>query len=80
MVTVVELPLAFVLEQVAERIETSNAWPKVQFVVDTAFELGAPVPWARCLLPALPAGLGPRLGPVSISAIAKVLAHLNPKA
>jgi 3-hydroxyisobutyrate dehydrogenase-like beta-hydroxyacid dehydrogenase len=51
-----------------------------KFIVDTAFELGAPVPVAHTILHLYRAGVAQGWGDEDISAIAKVLGHLNPKA
>jgi 3-hydroxyisobutyrate dehydrogenase-like beta-hydroxyacid dehydrogenase len=50
-----------------------------KFIVDTAFELGAPVPAAQTLLHLYSTGVAQGWGDEDISAIAKVLEHLNPK-
>ena len=50
-----------------------------KFIVDTAFELGAPVPVAQTLLHLYRTGVAQGWGDEDISAIAKVLEHLNPK-
>ena len=50
-----------------------------KFIVDTAFELGAPVPVAQTLLHLYSTGVAQGWGDEDISAIAKVLEHLNPK-
>jgi len=51
-----------------------------KFVLDTAFELGAPVPAGQVLLHLYRLGVAQGWGDEDISAIAKVLEHLNPKA
>ena len=51
-----------------------------KFVLDTAFELGAPVPAGQVLLHLYRLGVAKGWGDEDISAIAKVLEHLNPKA
>jgi 3-hydroxyisobutyrate dehydrogenase-like beta-hydroxyacid dehydrogenase len=51
-----------------------------KFIVDTAFELGAPVPGAQTILHLFRAGVAQGWGDEDISAIAKVLEHLNPRA
>jgi 3-hydroxyisobutyrate dehydrogenase-like beta-hydroxyacid dehydrogenase len=51
-----------------------------KFVVDTAFELGAPVPVGQMLLHLYRTGVAQGWGDEDISAIAKVLEHLNPTA
>lgn len=50
-----------------------------KFIVDTAFELGAPVPVAHTLLHLYRTGVAQGWGDEDISAIARVLEHLNPK-
>ena len=50
-----------------------------KFIVDTAFELGAPVPVAQTLLHLYRTGVAQGWGDEDVSAIAKVLEHLNPK-
>ena len=50
-----------------------------KFVLDTAFELGAPVPAGQMLLHLYRLGVAQGWGDEDISAIAKVLEHLNPK-
>jgi 3-hydroxyisobutyrate dehydrogenase-like beta-hydroxyacid dehydrogenase len=50
-----------------------------KFVVDTAFELGAPVPAGQMLLHLYRTGVAQGWGDEDISAIAKVLEHLSPK-
>jgi 3-hydroxyisobutyrate dehydrogenase-like beta-hydroxyacid dehydrogenase len=50
-----------------------------KFVLDTAFELGAPVPAGQMLLHLYRLGVARGWGDEDISAIAKVLEHLNPK-
>jgi len=49
-----------------------------KFVVDTAFELGAPVPVGQMLLHLCRTGVAQGWGDEDISAIARVLEHLNP--
>ena len=51
-----------------------------KFVVDTAYELGAPVPVGQMLLHLYRFGWAQGWGDEDISAIARVLEHLNPKA
>jgi 3-hydroxyisobutyrate dehydrogenase-like beta-hydroxyacid dehydrogenase len=51
-----------------------------KFVVDTAFEMGAPVPVGQVLLHLYRAGVAQGWGDEDISAIARVLEHLSPKA
>lgn len=51
----------------------------VKFVVDTAFELGAPVPVAHTILQLFRTGVAQGWGDEDISAIAKVLEYVNPK-
>ena len=50
-----------------------------KFIVDTAFELGAPVPAAQTMLHLFRAGVALGWGEADFSAIAKVLEHLNPR-
>jgi 3-hydroxyisobutyrate dehydrogenase-like beta-hydroxyacid dehydrogenase len=50
-----------------------------KFIVDTAFELGAPVPVGQMILHLCRLGVAQGWGDEDISAIAKVLEHLNPK-
>ena len=50
-----------------------------KFIVDTAFELGAPVPVAHTILHLYRTGVAQGWGDEDVSAIAKVLEHLNPK-
>ena len=50
-----------------------------KFIVDTAFELGAPAPAAHTILQLFRAGVAQGWGDADISAIAKVLEHLNPR-
>jgi 3-hydroxyisobutyrate dehydrogenase-like beta-hydroxyacid dehydrogenase len=50
-----------------------------KFVVDTAFEIGAPVPAGQMLLHLYRTGVAQGWGDEDISAIARVLASLNPK-
>jgi 3-hydroxyisobutyrate dehydrogenase-like beta-hydroxyacid dehydrogenase len=50
-----------------------------KFVVDTAYDLGAPVPVAQTLLQLYRVGVAQGWGDEDISAIARVLEHLNPK-
>jgi 3-hydroxyisobutyrate dehydrogenase-like beta-hydroxyacid dehydrogenase len=52
----------------------------VKFVVDTAFELGAPVPVGQMLLHLYRTGVAQGWGDEDISAIARVLEHLSPPA
>jgi 3-hydroxyisobutyrate dehydrogenase-like beta-hydroxyacid dehydrogenase len=52
----------------------------VKFVVDTAFELGAPVPVGQILLHLYSSGVAQGWGDEDISAIARVLEHLSPQA
>ncbi|MBM4301431.1 MAG: NAD(P)-dependent oxidoreductase [Deltaproteobacteria bacterium] len=63
-------PAAFPLKHLAK---------DCKFVVDTAFELGAPAPVAHTILHLYRAGVAQGWGDEDISAIAKVLEHLNPK-
>jgi 3-hydroxyisobutyrate dehydrogenase-like beta-hydroxyacid dehydrogenase len=51
-----------------------------KFIVDTAYDLGAPVPAAQTILHLLRVGVAQGWGDEDVSAIAKVLEHLNPKA
>jgi 3-hydroxyisobutyrate dehydrogenase-like beta-hydroxyacid dehydrogenase len=51
-----------------------------KFLVDTAFELGAPVPVAQMLLHLYRTGVARGWGDEDISAIARVLEHLSPVA
>jgi 3-hydroxyisobutyrate dehydrogenase-like beta-hydroxyacid dehydrogenase len=51
-----------------------------KFIVDTAFELGAPVPVAHTILHLYRTGVAQGWGDEDLSAIARVLEHLNPKA
>jgi 3-hydroxyisobutyrate dehydrogenase-like beta-hydroxyacid dehydrogenase len=50
-----------------------------KFIVDTAFELGAPAPAAHAILQLYRTGVAQGWGDEDVSAIAKVLEHLNPK-
>jgi 3-hydroxyisobutyrate dehydrogenase-like beta-hydroxyacid dehydrogenase len=50
----------------------------VKFVVDTAYDLGAPVPVAHTLLTLYRAGVARGWGDEDVSAIARVLEHLDP--
>jgi 3-hydroxyisobutyrate dehydrogenase-like beta-hydroxyacid dehydrogenase len=50
-----------------------------KFVVDTAFELGAPVPGGQTVLHLFRTGVAQGWGDEDLSAIMKVLEHLNPK-
>jgi 3-hydroxyisobutyrate dehydrogenase-like beta-hydroxyacid dehydrogenase len=50
-----------------------------KFIVDTAFDLGAPVPVGQIILHLCRLGVAQGWGDEDISVIAKVLAHLNPK-
>jgi 3-hydroxyisobutyrate dehydrogenase-like beta-hydroxyacid dehydrogenase len=50
-----------------------------KFIVDTAFELGAPVPAAHTILHLYRTGVAQGWGDEDVSAIARVLEHLNPK-
>ena len=50
-----------------------------KFIVDTAYELGAPVPAASTLLQLYREGVARGWGDEDVSAIARVLEHLNPK-
>jgi 3-hydroxyisobutyrate dehydrogenase-like beta-hydroxyacid dehydrogenase len=50
-----------------------------KFIVDTAFDLGAPVPVGQIILHLCRLGVAQGWGDEDISAIAKVLEHLNPK-
>jgi 3-hydroxyisobutyrate dehydrogenase-like beta-hydroxyacid dehydrogenase len=63
-------PAAFPLKHLAK---------DAKFVVDTAFELGAPVPAGQMLLHLYRTGVAQGWGDEDISAIAKVLEHLSPK-
>ena len=63
-------PAAFPLKHLAK---------DAKFVVDTAFELGAPVPAGQMLLHLYRLGVAQGWGDEDISAIAKVLEHLSPK-
>jgi 3-hydroxyisobutyrate dehydrogenase-like beta-hydroxyacid dehydrogenase len=51
----------------------------LKFVVDTAYDLKAPVPVAQTLLHLFDVGVAKGWGDEDISAIARVLEHLNPK-
>lgn len=51
-----------------------------KFIVDTAFELGAPVPAAQTMLHLYRTGVALGWGDADFSAIARVLEHMNPKA
>jgi 3-hydroxyisobutyrate dehydrogenase-like beta-hydroxyacid dehydrogenase len=51
-----------------------------KFIVDTAFDLGAPVPVGQMILHLCRIGVAQGWGDEDISAIAKVLEYLNPKA
>jgi 3-hydroxyisobutyrate dehydrogenase-like beta-hydroxyacid dehydrogenase len=64
-------PPAFPLKHVAK---------DVKFIVDTAFELGAPVPVAHTILQLYRTGVAQGWGDEDISAIARVLEQVNPKA
>jgi 3-hydroxyisobutyrate dehydrogenase-like beta-hydroxyacid dehydrogenase len=50
-----------------------------KFIVDTAYELGAPVPVAQTILQLYRMGVAQGWGDEDISAIARLLEHLNPK-
>jgi 3-hydroxyisobutyrate dehydrogenase-like beta-hydroxyacid dehydrogenase len=50
-----------------------------KFIVDTAFELGAPAPVAQTILHLYRTGVAQGWGDEDLSAIARVLEHLNPK-
>ena len=50
-----------------------------KFVVDTAYELGAPVPVAQTILQLYRVGVALGFGDEDISAIARVLEHLSPE-
>jgi 3-hydroxyisobutyrate dehydrogenase-like beta-hydroxyacid dehydrogenase len=63
-------PAAFPLKHLAK---------DCKFIVDTAFELGAPVPVGQVLLSLYRLGWAKGWGDEDISAIAKILEHLNPK-
>jgi 3-hydroxyisobutyrate dehydrogenase-like beta-hydroxyacid dehydrogenase len=65
-----EYPVAFPLKHLAKDLK---------FVVDTAYDLRAPVPVAQTLLHLFDVGVGQGWGDEDISAIARVLEHLNPK-
>jgi 3-hydroxyisobutyrate dehydrogenase-like beta-hydroxyacid dehydrogenase len=64
-------PPAFPLKHVAK---------DAKFVVDTAYELGAPVPAGQMLLHLYRTGVAQGWGDEDISAIARVLEYLSPKA
>jgi 3-hydroxyisobutyrate dehydrogenase-like beta-hydroxyacid dehydrogenase len=64
-------PAAFPLKHLAK---------DCKFVVDTAYELGAPVPVGQVLLHLYRLGWAKGWGDEDISAIARVLEHLSPKA
>ena len=49
-----------------------------KFIVDTAFELGAPAPVAQTILHLFRVGVAQGWGDEDISAIARVMAHLSP--
>ncbi|MEW6387235.1 MAG: NAD(P)-dependent oxidoreductase [Thermodesulfobacteriota bacterium] len=51
-----------------------------KFIVDTAYDLGAPVPLGQILLHLYRLGVGQNLGDQDFAAIARVLAHLSPGA
>lgn len=51
-----------------------------KFIVDTAYDLGAPVPLVQILLHLYRLGVGQNLGDQDFAAIARVLAHLSPGA
>ena len=65
-----EYPVAFPLKHLAKDLK---------FVVDTAYDLKAPVPVAQTLLHLFDVGVAKGWGDEDISAIARVLEHLNPK-
>lgn len=50
-----------------------------KFIVDTAFELGAPAPLAQAILQLYQVGVALGWGDEDISAVARVLEHLSPK-
>jgi 3-hydroxyisobutyrate dehydrogenase-like beta-hydroxyacid dehydrogenase len=64
-------PAAFPLKHLAK---------DAKFVVDTAYQLGAPVPAGQMLLHLYRTGVAQGWGDEDISAIARVLEHLSPKA
>jgi len=66
-----DYPPAFPLKHLAK---------DAKFVVDTAFELGAPVPAGQVLLQLYRTGVAQGWGDEDISAIARVLEHLSPAA
>ncbi|HOV87529.1 MAG TPA: NAD(P)-dependent oxidoreductase [Syntrophobacteraceae bacterium] len=55
-----------------------HAAKDLKFLVDTAYELGAPVPVGHTLLHLYRAGVARKWGDLDIGAILKVLEHLNP--
>jgi 3-hydroxyisobutyrate dehydrogenase-like beta-hydroxyacid dehydrogenase len=65
-----DYPVAFPLKHLTKDLK---------FVVDTAYDLKAPVPVAQTLLHLFDVGVGKGWGDEDISAIARVLEHLNPK-
>jgi 3-hydroxyisobutyrate dehydrogenase-like beta-hydroxyacid dehydrogenase len=65
-----EYPVAFPLKHLAKDLK---------FVVDTAYDLKAPVPVAQTLLHLFDVGVGKGWGDEDISAIARVLEHMNPR-
>jgi 3-hydroxyisobutyrate dehydrogenase-like beta-hydroxyacid dehydrogenase len=65
-----EYPAAFPLKHMTKDLK---------FVVDTAYDLQAPVPVAQTLLHLFDAGMARGWGDEDISAIARVLEHLSPK-
>jgi 3-hydroxyisobutyrate dehydrogenase-like beta-hydroxyacid dehydrogenase len=65
-----EYPAAFPLKHLAKDLK---------FVVDTAYDLKAPVPAAQTLLHLFEVGVARGWGDEDISAIARVLEHLSPK-
>jgi 3-hydroxyisobutyrate dehydrogenase-like beta-hydroxyacid dehydrogenase len=87
--TVFSGPLNCGMFQVKAANLQNNAYPPAfplkhmtkdaKFIVDTAFELGAPVPVAQTLLHLYRTGVAQGWGDEDVSAIARVLEHLNPK-
>ncbi len=49
----------------------------LKFIIDTAYDCGAPVPAAHAVLQLFRAGVGFRLGDEDFAAVFKVLAHMN---
>lgn len=62
-----EFPVAFPLKHMTKDLK---------FIVDTAYETGAPVPLAHLLLPLYRLGVSHHLGDLDFAAIARVLKHL----